>query len=39
MEPDAILRWEWFSFDDLPEKIYDPSRKAIDKYLSNTLYE
>jgi len=39
MEPEAILRWEWFSFDNLPENIYPPSKKCIEKYLTNKIYE
>jgi ADP-ribose pyrophosphatase YjhB (NUDIX family) len=32
MEPDEILRWEWFSLNNLPSPIYLPSKKIIEKY-------
>lgn len=37
MEPEEIIRWEWFSLDELPAKIFAPSRKVIDNYQANRL--
>ncbi len=34
MEPDEITKWRWFGLDELPQQIYSPSRKIIDKYPS-----
>jgi len=39
MEPDEIVKWEWFSLDDLPSKIYFPSRKCIEKYKLGLFYQ
>ena len=39
MEPDTILRWKWFNLDDLPNNLYEPSRKCIDKYKSHVFYK
>ena len=32
MEPNKIDNWQWFKFDELPENIYSPSKKFIEKY-------
>lgn len=37
MEPEEIIRWEWFSFDELPKNIYAPTRKFIENYQANRL--
>jgi predicted NUDIX family NTP pyrophosphohydrolase len=37
MEPEEIIRWEWFSLDELPAKIFVPSRKVIDNYRADRL--
>ncbi len=33
MEPDKQDEWKWFSLDNLPERIYSPSKKFIDAYI------
>jgi ADP-ribose pyrophosphatase/8-oxo-dGTP diphosphatase len=33
-EPEEILEWKWFELNNLPKKIYLPSKKIIEKYLS-----
>ena len=38
MEPDVILKWEWFDLDNLPKNIFSPSKKTIDCYLSHKFY-
>jgi len=38
MEPEAILRWQWFDPDNLPEKIYAPSKQFLEKYLAGKVY-
>lgn len=38
MEPETIIKWEWFSFDNLPENMYLPSKQCIKKYLDKAIY-
>lgn len=33
MEPTKHSEWKWFDIDNLPEKIYSPSKKFLDAYL------
>lgn len=33
MEPTKEDEWQWFDLDNLPEKLYSPSRKFIERYL------
>ncbi|MDD5569242.1 MAG: NUDIX domain-containing protein [Candidatus Pacebacteria bacterium] len=37
-EPDEIVEWQWFSFDDLPFPLYFPSAKIIENYKKNLFY-
>jgi 8-oxo-dGTP diphosphatase len=39
LEPDEITEWRWFSFDNLPEKIFPPSHKMIKNYLDGTIFK
>jgi len=39
MEPEEITEWKWFDLDNLPEKIYSPSAKMINNYLSKKIYD
>lgn len=39
MEPETILEWQWFDLNDLPENLYEPSRKCIRKYKEGIIYE
>lgn len=39
MEPETILEWQWFDLDNLPENLYEPSRKCIKKYKEGILYK
>lgn len=39
MESETILEWKWFDMNNLPENIYLPSKKCIEKYLSGIIYE
>ena len=32
-EPDKQDEWKWFSLQELPDKIYSPSKKFIDAFL------
>lgn len=34
MEPDQIIKWEWFDLNDLPSPIFPPSKKIIQKVKS-----
>ena len=38
MEPETILEWKWFDIDDLPENMYMPCAKCIEKYKSGVIY-
>ena len=38
MEPETILRWEWFDLDKIPENMYGPSKKCIEKYKEGIIY-
>lgn len=38
MEPDEIGEWRWFGFDELPDNLYSPSKKIIEKYLAGVIY-
>ncbi len=38
MEPDEIVEWKWFDLDNLPNKIFSPSKKTIDCYLNKKFY-
>lgn len=37
MEPDEIIKWEWFEFDNLPKNIYAPTKKLIENYRNKQL--
>lgn len=39
MEPDEITRWQWFDLDNLPNKVYFPSKKCIEKYKEELFYK
>ena len=39
MEPETILEWQWFDMEELPENLYEPSRKCIKKYKEGLSYE
>ena len=34
-EPEEILKWKWFDLDKIPENIYFPSKKIIERYSSD----
>lgn len=38
MEPDEITEWKWFSMDELPDKLYPPSRKLLHNYRTGAFY-
>ena len=33
MEPTKEDEWKWFNLDNLPERLYSPSKKFIENYL------
>ena len=39
MEPETILEWKWFDLNNLPENLYKPSAKCIEKYKQGIIYE
>lgn len=38
MEPDEITEWKWFSLNQLPEKMFFPSKKVLDNYIQGKFY-
>lgn len=39
MEPETITKWQWFDLDNLPENMYFPSAKCIEKYKEKIFYK
>ena len=39
MEPETIIKWEWFDIDNIPENMYKPSLKCIEKYKTGIIYK
>lgn len=39
MEPEKQEKWEWFDVNHLPQNMYSPTKKAIELYLNNKVYE
>lgn len=39
MEPDEIVKWQWFDLSDLPRPIFPPSEKIIKNFLDKTVYK
>ena len=39
MEPETIIDWKWFDLNELPENLYKPSQKCIEKYKNKIIYE
>jgi len=35
MEPDEIVKWQWFQLDNPPENMFPPSRKILNKFIKN----
>jgi ADP-ribose pyrophosphatase YjhB (NUDIX family) len=38
MEPDEIIKWDWFSLNNLPQPRYFPSFEVIENYLRKEFY-
>jgi 8-oxo-dGTP diphosphatase len=38
LEPDEITEWNWFSLDELPEKLFFPSEKVLENYKQKKFY-
>lgn len=38
MEPNEIVKWEWFDLNNLPKNIFSASKKTIDCYLNKKFY-
>jgi len=38
MEPDEMIKWEWFDINNLPYPRYFPSFEVIENYLQNKFY-
>ncbi len=38
MEPDEITEWKWFKLDDLPSKMFFPSKNILKNYLQKKFY-
>lgn len=39
MEPDEIIRWDWFPINELPKPLYFPSEKVVKNYLAGLIYK
>jgi len=39
MEPDEIVEWKWFGFDNLPSKVFPPCVKIIKNFFDNEIYK
>lgn len=39
MEPDEITEWRWFGLDDLPEKMFFPSKEVLENYQKGIFYQ
>jgi 8-oxo-dGTP diphosphatase len=37
-EPDEIVEWQWFDFDNLPAPLFFPTAKQIENYRKNLFY-
>lgn len=33
MEPEKESEWKWFDLDNLPERLYSPTKKFLDNYI------
>ena len=38
-EPNEITEWGWFDLDELPEKLFFPSKKVLKNYLNKEIYK
>lgn len=38
LEPEEITEWKWFPLDNLPEKMYFPSKEVLENYKQNKFY-
>jgi 8-oxo-dGTP diphosphatase len=38
LEPDEITQWKWFDIDNLPEPLFEPSRKILQNYKDAVFY-
>ena len=39
MEPDEIIKWQWFDINDLPKPMYFPSEKIVKNCLAGEIYK
>ena len=37
MEPTKHSEWRWFNIDNLPDKIYSPSKKFLAEYVKKNM--
>jgi len=37
MEPEEIVKWEWFALDSLPANLFPPTKKMIENFLAGRL--
>ena len=38
MEPDEIVKWQWFDLKELPAPMFFPSTKVVENYLAKQFY-
>jgi 8-oxo-dGTP diphosphatase len=39
MEPDEIVRWDWFSLGNLPNPLFSPSEKILKNFIDKIIYK
>lgn len=39
MEPDEIIKWQWFPLDKIPKPLFMPSEKLLNNYLNKRFYK
>lgn len=39
LEPEEITEWKWFELNNLPEKVFQPSRYVLERYLDDSFYK
>lgn len=38
MEPETIMEWKWFDLNNLPQNLYGPSKKILEKINKGIIY-
>lgn len=38
LEPDQLTAWQWFSLDDLPQPLFIPTARSLERWRAGTIY-